>query len=79
MRTIRASEIGSFIYCKRSWWYASQGIPSENQEALALGGEYHQKHSQKIRRSILLRWSGYTLLMAAIILLAVFVTLQILS
>jgi len=37
MRKISASELGSFLYCQRSWWYAQQGEKSENQSEMDLG------------------------------------------
>ena len=79
MRTIRASEIGTFLYCKRAWWYLNQGIPSKNQESLAAGGEFHQEHSRKVMQAKLLRLAGWLVLLAAVTLLAVFLTLQLLA
>jgi CRISPR/Cas system-associated exonuclease Cas4 (RecB family) len=49
MKIIRASEIGTFVYCKRAWWYAKQGIPSENKGTLTTGEAFHQKHGKSIR------------------------------
>jgi len=78
MRTIRASEIGTFLYCRRSWWYLIQGIPPADSEALGRGGEFHRQHSRLLLRIRLLRLAGWIVLLAAIILLAVFLTLQLL-
>ena len=44
MKVIRASEIGTYLYCKRAWWYQQQGYLSENKVELAGGSEIHQKH-----------------------------------
>lgn len=79
MRTIRASEIGTFLYCKRAWWYLIQGISPDNQEVLAQGEEFHRRHSRRLLWARLLRLAGWAALLAAIILLAVFLTLRILT
>ncbi len=75
MRTIRASEIGSFLFCNRAWWYQSQGIPSVNQVELAGGSAYHRWHGRKAMRAALLRTAGWLLLCLAIILLTIGLTL----
>jgi len=79
MRTIRASEIGSFLYCHRSWWYQGQGIESSNQEGLAEGTLFHRRHGRKVILSGLLRLLGWALLLAALVALVVAITLQALG
>jgi CRISPR/Cas system-associated exonuclease Cas4 (RecB family) len=71
MRTIRASEIGTYLYCRRAWWYQQQGVPSENQAEFASGTRLHYRHGRAVLLSGLLRLAGYTLLLAAVVLLVI--------
>jgi CRISPR/Cas system-associated exonuclease Cas4 (RecB family) len=66
---VRASEIGSYLYCKRAWWYRKQGVESESQAELASGTELHLAHGRKVVAAGLLQVAGYVLLLAAILLL----------
>jgi CRISPR/Cas system-associated exonuclease Cas4 (RecB family) len=76
MRTIRASEIGAYLYCRRAWWYQRQGLPSENQENLAAGTAVHRKHGQAVLTAGCLRAVAYVLLLAAAAAMAAYFTLQ---
>lgn len=78
MRTIRASEIATFMYCRRAWWYHTQGIESANQAELAGGSEYHRQHGRHVLQAQLLRTGGYVLLAIALIVLVVWITLELL-
>ncbi len=75
---IRASEIGSYLYCRRAWWYRKQGIESENQAEMATGTELHQQHGRKVIAAGLLQVAGYALLLAAILIVVVYLTLSLL-
>ncbi|RPI34815.1 MAG: hypothetical protein EHM70_01655 [Chloroflexota bacterium] len=77
MRTIRASEIGAFLYCRRSWWYQQKGIPSENQAEMAAGSYIHQEHGRAVIVSGCLRWLAYALLLAALALLTYYLTTRL--
>jgi CRISPR/Cas system-associated exonuclease Cas4 (RecB family) len=78
MRTIRASEIGSFLYCQRAWWYQIQGKPSENQADLASGTEIHSRHGQAVFTTGCLRILAYGVLLLGLALLVYALTLQFL-
>ena len=78
MRPIRASEIGSFLYCKRAWWYQRRGIESTNVEELAEGTELHHQHGRAVLASGLVRMLAYGLLLVALVLFTIYVTNQIL-
>lgn len=77
MRKIRASDIGSYLYCQRAWWYKQQGISSENVNELAGGQQLHQEHGKAVLASGLYRVLAYILLLFGMILLAVYLTNQI--
>jgi len=77
MSIIRASEIGSYLYCRRAWHYRKKGMESENQADLAAGTELHRQHGRKTLSALLLRTLGMILLLAAILTLAAYCTAQL--
>ena len=70
MKTIRASEIGEFAYCRRAWWYHAQGYEPSNQPDLAEGTEMHYRHARTIMLSSCLRLLAYIVLLGALLILA---------
>ena len=78
-RTIRASEIGAFLFCRRAWWYQSQDVPPENQAELAGGTTFHRRHGQRVVRAGLLRLGGWLLLLLGLILLVAGLTLRLIG
>jgi hypothetical protein len=78
MRTIRASEISSYLYCQRAWWYQKRGEPSENQVELASGAELHYRHGRAVLVIGCIRIVAYALVLIGIVLLAVYLTNQFL-
>jgi CRISPR/Cas system-associated exonuclease Cas4 (RecB family) len=78
MSTIRSSDIGSYLYCRRAWWYRKQGIESQNQAELAAGTELHHKHGRQVLASTLNRTVGLILLMVALVLLVAYCAAQVL-
>jgi len=77
MRPIRSSDIGTYLYCRRSWWYRKQGTPSDNLSELAAGTELHKQHGRRVLASGLARTVGLILLLAAVILLVAYCTAQV--
>ena len=78
MRTVRASEIGAYIFCPRAWWYQKQGYPSENQAETAGGTELHYRHSRDVMATGCLRTGAYVLLLLSLVVLAFYLTLEFL-
>ncbi len=77
MHIIRSSDIGTYLYCNRAWWYKKQGVESANQAELAAGTELHAKHGRQVLASTITRNLGLALLMIALVLLVAYCTAQI--
>jgi CRISPR/Cas system-associated exonuclease Cas4 (RecB family) len=77
MPVIRASDIGSYLYCHRAWRYRKDGVESENQAEMAAGTELHRMHGRKALSALLLRTLGMVLLLAAILMLVAYCTAQL--
>jgi CRISPR/Cas system-associated exonuclease Cas4 (RecB family) len=73
-RTIRASEIGTYLFCKRAWWYQNEGFESENKREMAGGFAYHRQHGKLVFKSIILRTAGWLLFVLALVLLVSWLT-----
>jgi CRISPR/Cas system-associated exonuclease Cas4 (RecB family) len=78
MRTIRASDIGAYVYCQRAWWYQERGYESGNQEEMAMGSEMHYQHGRRVMVSGCIQMAAYGLLLIALVLMAVYVTGRVL-
>jgi hypothetical protein len=78
MPTIRASEIGNYLYCRRAWWYHRQGVESENRNEMNAGSDLHRRHGRQVLASGLTRALGTILFLAGLALLAAYCTVQIL-
>ena len=78
MHIIRSSDIGTYLYCRRSWWYKKQGVESANQTELAAGTELHAKHGRQVLASGITRTLALILLMIALVMLVAYCTIQIL-
>jgi len=78
MRTIRASEIGSYLYCRRAWWYQRQGIESQNQAEMAIGSQIHRRHGRFVLLNGCLRAAAYILLLAGLVMITIYLVGQLL-
>jgi CRISPR/Cas system-associated exonuclease Cas4 (RecB family) len=77
MRTIRASEIGSYLFCARAWWYRRKGLEPSNQAELTAGTELHRQHGRRVIVSGLTRALALILLLVALALIVAFCAARI--
>lgn len=76
MRTIRASEIGSFIFCQRAWWYQREGVEPVNRTEMSAGSQFHEQQGNIARSAILLQVFAWVLIFLAVVGLAIYLTTQ---
>lgn len=73
MKITRASEIGTYLFCQRAWWYQLQGYEPENKAELAAGTEIHEKHSYAVISAGCLQTLAYTFLLLALLIAVVWI------
>ena len=78
MKIIRSSDIGSYLYCRRAWWYKKQGAESTNQAEMIAGTEMHEVHGRQVVAAGLTRTLAVVVLLIALVMLVSFCTAQIL-
>jgi len=70
METIRASEIGEYVYCARAWWLRRvAGEEPAGHERRALGTALHARHGRAVALSGRLLWAAVALLLVGLALL----------
>lgn len=74
MRIIRASELGAYLYCQRAWWYQKRGLPSEKQVEMAEGTALHHRHGRAVMITGCLRTLAFTMIILALVLVALHFT-----
>ena len=79
MRPIRASEIGSYLFCARAWWYRQKGYESSNQAEMAAGTDIHHQHGRQVMASGLTRTLALVALLVALALLVAFCTARLIG
>jgi hypothetical protein len=67
MKTVRASEIGTYLYCQRAWSYQQKGVQNANQADLLTGTQLHEEHGRSVLAAGCLRSLAYALLLAALV------------
>jgi hypothetical protein len=75
MRVIRASEIGSYVYCNRAWWYQIKGHTPDNITEMVSGQNMHTDHGRRVMTTGCLRTLAYGLLLLAIVITTAYLTL----
>jgi CRISPR/Cas system-associated exonuclease Cas4 (RecB family) len=78
MKIIRASEIGTYLFCNRAWWYQQQGYEPENKVELAAGTEIHEKYSRAVLSVSCLQTLAYAFLLLALLTAVVWIMRTIL-
>ena len=74
MKTIRASDIGSYLYCRRAWWYRINNFESSNQAEMVAGTALHRAHGRAVFTAGLIRTLAWAALLLALVLLAIYLT-----
>lgn len=66
MKTIRASEIGTFLFCERAWWLQRKGVEPINTADLISGTDIHHHHSREVFAAGCMQTLAVVLLLAAL-------------
>jgi hypothetical protein len=74
MTPLRASDLATYVFCARAWWYARRGVLSQNVSALEVGEAWHRRHGRQVLTAGCLRWAGAALILLALAGAAAYLT-----
>lgn len=64
---IRASEITTYVYCRRSWWLQRVArYTADNIHEMQTGTEYHEDHGRTVQQSTWAQRLAYVLIFVTI-------------
>lgn len=75
-RTVRASEIGSFVFCQRAWLYQRRDKEPLNKDELAAGSSFHNLHARQARSVGLVQLIAWFLIFSALVFLSVYFSIR---
>ncbi len=67
MKVIRASEIGTYKFCNRAWWYQLQGYEPDSLLELKRGKDFQTKHFYTVTSASCLQIMAYSAVLVAIL------------
>ena len=73
-RTLQASEVSSYLFCKRAWWYQLRGVKSQNQTLMEGGQDIHRKHGIQVVLIGFLRLAAGLVFLGSSAMLTVYLT-----
>jgi hypothetical protein len=74
--TVRASEIGTFLFCERAWSYQRLGVTPADVALHEAGVAWHRRLGRRILAAGFLRTAGWILILGAIAGLAAYLALR---
>jgi hypothetical protein len=77
--TLQASEIGTYVFCQRAWWFQRQGVGQGSTAAAESGLAWHRRHGRRVLTAGILRLAGWALLLAAAVAIAAFLAPMVLD
>lgn len=63
-----ASEVGTYLFCKRAWRFEQEGAPSSRAPERTAGTAYHARHGERVASTERVGGIARGLLMLAIVL-----------
>lgn len=76
MKIIRASELNTYKYCQRAWWYQKKGYIPDNLSILQDGEELHHRHGQSLFITRILKFLAYGLITVGFLLVIIYLAAQ---
>ena len=68
-RYVNASEIGTYVFCAKSWQLSQIGAPSQNTSEQGEGIEWHAAHSEQVAGAECSAWLARVFAVALVVLL----------